>query len=90
LDLLEGEMRSTTLSSKGQVVIPREIRELRGWTPGTVLLIDEEGDGIVLRPLPSFAPTTVDDLLGCVPHAGRARSLQEMEAGVVEGARRSR
>jgi len=83
-------MKSTTLSSKGQVVIPREIRELRGWKPGTVLVIDEQGDGILLRAMPSFPPTTVDDLLGCVPYAGRARSLQEMEAGVAEGARRSR
>jgi AbrB family looped-hinge helix DNA binding protein len=83
-------MLSTTVSSKGQVVIPREVREVHGWKPGTVLVIQEQGDGILLRPVPAFPVTTVDDLLGCVPHVGQRKSLQEIEAGIAEGARRSR
>jgi len=83
-------MRSTTVSSKGQVVIPKEVREVHGWTPGTVLAIEEQGDAILLRPVPAFPLTTVDDLLGCLPYAGKAKSQEEMDAGIAEGARRSR
>ncbi len=83
-------MVSTTVSSKGQVVIPREVREAYGWKPGTVLVIQEHGDGILLRPVPAFPATSVEDLLGCVAYSGRAKSLGEMEAGIAEGSRRSR
>lgn len=83
-------MRRATLSSKGQVVIPKEIREEHGWTPGTVLIVEEQDDGILLRPVPALPQTTIDDLLGCLPYAGKAKSLEEMEAGIAEGARRSR
>jgi AbrB family looped-hinge helix DNA binding protein len=83
-------MVSTTVSSKGQVVIPREVREVLGWKPGTVLVIQEQGGGILLRPVPAFPLTTVDDILGCVPYAGGAKTIEQMEAGIAEGARRSR
>jgi AbrB family looped-hinge helix DNA binding protein len=80
-------MLNTTVSSKGQVVIPKEVRESHGWAPGTLLTIEDQGDGILLRPVPAFPPTTVDDLLGCLPYAGKAKSLEEMDAGIAEGAR---
>ena len=82
-------MASTTVSSKGQVVIPREVREAHGWEPGTVLVIEEQGDGILLRSVLVFALTSVEDLLGCVAYTGEAKSLADMEAGIAEGARGS-
>jgi len=39
------------VSSKGQVVIPAHIRRKFGIRKGTILLIEERDDGIVMRPL---------------------------------------
>lgn len=40
---------TTTLSSKGQVVIPSSIRERQQLRPGDELVVEEREDGIVLK-----------------------------------------
>ena len=40
----------TTVSSKGQLVIPAEMREALGIEPGTRVAIRREGDELILRP----------------------------------------
>ena len=75
-------MSTTRLSSKGQLVLPKEIRASRGWQPGAEFTIEETGDGILLRPLGCFAPTTLDDVAGCLPAKGKARSLRQMDTAV--------
>ena len=45
-----GEVLSTTkLSSKGQVVIPEEVREAMGLEPGVQFVVVYEGDSIMLK-----------------------------------------
>jgi len=44
-------MATTTVSSKGQVVIPRALREKYRLTPGTRLAVAESDEGLVLSPL---------------------------------------
>jgi len=83
-------MPSTTVSSKGQVVIPAQVRTAHGWKPGTVLSIEEQGDGVLLRHVPRFSRTTVDDLVGCLKYRGKAKTLEEMGQGIAKGAKRSR
>jgi AbrB family looped-hinge helix DNA binding protein len=46
-------MATTTVSSKGQVVIPRALREKYRLTSGTRLLVAESDEGLVLSPLES-------------------------------------
>jgi len=41
---------NTLLSVKGQVVIPKRIRELLGLQPGDRLVVRVDGDAIVLKP----------------------------------------
>jgi len=41
----------TVVSSKGQVVIPKRIRDMLGLTPGTVLSVWVEGKRIIMEPL---------------------------------------
>jgi AbrB family looped-hinge helix DNA binding protein len=41
----------TTVSTKGQFVIPSEIRELLGIRPGTRIAVTQEGSKIVLEPV---------------------------------------
>jgi len=52
--LLEGDMsiiEVTSLSTKGQIVIPNDIRESMNLNPGTKLIIIQEGDNILLKPI---------------------------------------
>jgi antitoxin PrlF len=42
-------MAETTVTSKGQITIPKPIRERKGIAAGTRLAVSEEGDDIVLR-----------------------------------------
>ena len=44
-------MATTTVSSKGQVVIPRALREKYRLTSGTRLQVAESDQGLVLTPL---------------------------------------
>jgi AbrB family looped-hinge helix DNA binding protein len=44
-------MATTTVSSKGQVVIPRALREKYGLRSGTRLEVAESDQGLVLTPL---------------------------------------
>nr|WP_277998886.1 AbrB/MazE/SpoVT family DNA-binding domain-containing protein [Moorella sulfitireducens] len=41
----------TKLSSRGQVVIPKEIRELLGWETGDHLAVEVQGETVILRRL---------------------------------------
>jgi AbrB family looped-hinge helix DNA binding protein len=48
-------MTTTRLSSKGQVVIPREVRRRLGLKPGAELLVTTEGRKIVLEAVSTAA-----------------------------------
>jgi len=41
----------TVVSTKGQVVIPKEVRERLGLVPGTVLRVRVDGKRVVLEPV---------------------------------------
>ena len=41
----------TSLSTKGQIVIPKEIRKNLGLKPGTKLIVIQEKDNILLKPI---------------------------------------
>jgi len=44
-------MQRTKVSKKGQVVIPKGIRDRLGLTPGTVLKVTVEGRKVILEPI---------------------------------------
>ncbi|MBJ6724703.1 AbrB/MazE/SpoVT family DNA-binding domain-containing protein [Geomesophilobacter sediminis] len=78
----------TRLSSKGQIVIPRRIRQNHGWEPGVAFTIVEDGDSLILRPLVAKKGVDLSEVVGCAGYRGEKKSLAEMDAGVLEEARR--
>lgn len=78
----------TRLSSKGQVVIPRQIRQNHGWRPGVAFTIIEEGDTLILKPIASRTTVDIKDVIGCAGYVGEKKSLAEMDAGILEEARK--
>ncbi len=45
------EMRSTTITSKGQIAIPKDIREIEGFKVGEKIVILAFEDHVELRPI---------------------------------------
>jgi len=82
-------METIRLSSKGQVVIPKEIRDRFHWEAGIELVVEKRAGGIVLRPRAGGATTRVRDGLGLLARKGRRGITQEaMDAGVLRLARK--
>lgn len=78
----------TRLSSKGQIVIPLHIRNSHGWKPGVLFSIIDDGDAIVLKPAVHRKTTLLVDVIGCTGYKGATKSLDEMNAGILEEARK--
>lgn len=83
-------METTRLSSKGQVVLPKALREARNWPPGTEFRVEAFEDGVVLRPVKPFAPTRLEDVVGVAAYKGARKSLEEMEEAIAKGVKERR
>ena len=79
---------TTTLSSRGQVVLPKAVREALGWESGTRLIVENTAEGVLLKPEPVFLVTRPADAFGCLAFRGAPKALEEMEAGVLAEAKR--
>ena len=75
-------METTRLSSKGQIILPKRMRDSHHWTPGTDFSVEDTGEGVLLRPIKTGQATRLDDLIGSLRAAGPARSIQEMDAAI--------
>jgi len=75
-------------STKGQVVLPKAIRDERRWRAGTQLTIESTPDGVLLKPASLFPPAKTTDVFGSLPYRGKPKSVEEMEAGIAAEARR--
>lgn len=73
---------NTRLSSKGQVIIPKAVRDARGWKEGTELVVEEREDGVLLRPAMPSKRYTVDDVYGVLKYEGPAKTIEEMNKGI--------
>jgi AbrB family looped-hinge helix DNA binding protein len=81
-------MAMTRVSTKGQVILPKAIRQRQRWGPGTRLVVEEREDGVLLRPAPVFPATRPEQVFGSLAYAGPPKSLEDMEAGIMAEARR--
>lgn len=74
---------TTTVSTKGQVILPKAIRDQLQWDVGTQLAVEQTAGGVLLTPVrPVFAPTRAEDVFGCLAYAGEAKSVEDMEARI--------
>ena len=82
---------TTVISTKGQVILPKAIRDQLQWGAGTRLTVENTPDGVLLKSTPMFAATSVDALFGSMRHTGPALSIDDMNAAIsAEAERRAR
>lgn len=74
-------MDTTRLSSKGQIILPKAVRDAHDWESGTEFSVEDTDDGVLLRPLKANA-TRLDDVVGCLPRKGTARTIEAMNAAI--------
>ena len=75
-------MATTRLSTKGQIILPKGLRESRAWGPGTEFIVEETKEGVLLRPARPFPRTTLDQVAGCLKYKGKAATIAEMDAAI--------
>jgi AbrB family looped-hinge helix DNA binding protein len=80
----------TTLSTKGQVILPKAIREQRQWKAGTRLTVEDTDEGVLLKAAPIFPPTRPEDVFGLLRYKGAPKSIEQMNAGIAAEVRRRR
>ena len=82
-------MATTKLSSKGQIILPKSVRDSHHWAAGTEFLVEDTAEGIMLRPAKSFRPTVLQDVIGSTGYKGPAKTLEEMKAAIAQVAGKS-
>lgn len=82
------EKLTTTVSTKGQVILPKEVRRRRRWGSGTRLVIEDTPEGVLLKDLPLFPETSPEDVFASLPHRGAPKSIEQMKGGIAAEARR--
>jgi AbrB family looped-hinge helix DNA binding protein len=82
------EKSTTIVSTKGQVILPKAIRQQRRWGAGTRLVVEDTPEGVLLRAVPLFPETKPKDVFASLPHSGAPKTIEEMHAGIAAEARR--
>lgn len=77
---------TTRLSSKGQLVLPKALRDKLKWTAGTELIVEDTPRGVVIRKAKPFPPTTLDQVAGSLAkyYTGPPKTIEEMDEGIMQ------
>jgi len=86
--MANAEKLTVRLSTKGQVILPKAIRQRRHWDAGTRLLIEDTAEGVLLKPAPMFEAKRSEEVFGSLKVSGPPKTLEQMDSGVIAEARR--
>jgi AbrB family looped-hinge helix DNA binding protein len=84
------EPLTTTVSTKGQVILPKAIRQRKHWEPGTRLVVEDTPEGVLLKAAPVFTPTRPEDVAGMLAYRGRPRTIEEIDSAITAEVKRRR
>ena len=75
-------METTKLSSKGQIIVPKSLRETHCWKPGQEFVVVDTNEGILLKPKQVFEPTKLEDIVDRFPYRGEPKTIEQMNAAI--------
>jgi AbrB family looped-hinge helix DNA binding protein len=75
-------VETTRLSSKGQIILPKSVREAHHWRAGTEFLVENAEEGVLLRPVKPLSPSRLDEVAGRLATPRPAATIAEMEAAI--------
>ena len=79
---------TTTLSTKGQVILPKAIRDQLHWGAGTRLVVENTEAGVLLTQAPLFPQTSHEQVFGMLKYEGSPKSLEDMEEAIATEVKR--
>lgn len=79
----------TTLSAKGQVVIPKDVRDHLGLKPGQQLDVIETAGGVLLRPAFQKSGRSFDEITASIrkimgKYKGPPLTIEEIDAAIAK------
>jgi AbrB family looped-hinge helix DNA binding protein len=74
-------LATTRLSSKGQVVIPEEVRKRLGLTAGVQFVVVGEGDVVILKVVSPPSKDEFDDLVSKARRQARKAGMKRSDIG---------
>lgn len=76
-------MARATLTSKGQITLPKEICEQLGLKPGVRFecYVDRDGQVVLVPPT-----VKLDDLIGILPYTGPPKTVEEINEAIAQAA----
>lgn len=79
-------MPRAALSTKGQIVIPKAVRDHHRWRAGTTIEFVVQPDGVFMKAAEPAAPKKygIDDLVGFLKYDGPPVSIENMNEAVDE------
>lgn len=83
-------MDTVTLSSKGQLVIPKAVREHLGARAGSVFAVRYADGEIHLKPVEPAPPTTLDEVAGFLARPGRKPLSQAQTRATIQAKLKAR
>lgn len=72
---------TTRLSSKGQVVIPEEIRDRLGLKPGARFVVLGEGDVVILKAIQTPEMSDFNEIVGRARKAAKRAGVKQKDVG---------
>jgi AbrB family looped-hinge helix DNA binding protein len=75
-------METSRLSTKGQIILPKAIRDSRDWMPGTAFMIEETSDGVLLRPAARYPTASLEEVAGCLRSKRTAKTPAQMRVAI--------
>ncbi|MEP7352175.1 MAG: AbrB/MazE/SpoVT family DNA-binding domain-containing protein [Acidobacteriota bacterium] len=81
-------METTRLSTKGQLILPKSVRDAKGWGAGTEFTVEETREGVLLRPAGRFPRTKLEDVVGILKYTGKPKTLAEMDQAITDEVKR--
>jgi AbrB family looped-hinge helix DNA binding protein len=75
----------TILSAKGQIVIPKAIRDANRWQAGMRMMIDATAHEMTIRPVQTSRQLPPETVGGCLAYTGTAKTIDEMHSAIQLG-----
>jgi AbrB family looped-hinge helix DNA binding protein len=81
-------MTAVVFSSKGQLVIPKALRDAKGFAAGVKVEVVDHPDGVLVKRVPQRTKRPVSELVGFLKdtYKGPAVSVEEMNDAIAEAA----